>query len=71
MSFRNVCGVVLGLLMSISALLAVMGIWGMVEGDTVWKLLGTFFVVGGATIGLSYVADAFFGKKVEKEEEKK
>lgn len=70
MSFRNICGIVLGCLMSISALLAVLGIWGMVEGETVWKLLGTFFVVGGATIGLSYVADAFFGKKVEKEEKK-
>jgi hypothetical protein len=58
---------VLASLMSVSALLAVMGIWGVVEGDTVWKLLGTFFVVGGATVGLSYVADAFFGKKVEKE----
>jgi len=70
-SFRNMCGIVLSCLMSISALLAIMGIWGMVENETVWKLLGTFFVVGGATMGLSYVADAFFGKKIEKDPEQK
>ena len=46
-SFRQVCGIVLGGLMTISALLSIMGIW----------------VVGGSTIGLSYVADSFFGKK--------
>jgi hypothetical protein len=62
-NFRQVCGVVLGGLMAVSALLSIMGIWGMVEGETVWKLLGTFCVVGGSTIGLSYVADSFFGKK--------
>jgi hypothetical protein len=62
-NFRQICGIVLGGLMTVSALLSIIGIWGMVEGETVWKLLGTFFVVGGSTIGLSYVADSFFGKK--------
>jgi len=67
MSFRNICGIVLVVLMTISALLAILGIWGMVESEQVCKLLSTFFVVGGATIGLSYVTNTFFGKKVEKE----
>lgn len=61
-SFRNVCGGVLAILMTFSAMLAIMGIWGMVQGDAVVKLMGTFLVVGGATIGISYVADTFFGR---------
>jgi len=47
-SFKNVCGIVLSILMVFSALLAIMGIWGMVEGST---------------IGLSYVADTFFSDR--------
>ncbi len=61
MSLRKVCGVVLGSLIAMSAALAVLGIWGAVSGETVWKLLGTFFVVGLTTIGMSYVANSFFG----------
>lgn len=61
--YRSVCGMVLVLLMTVSAILSILGIWGMVDGDTVWKLLGTFLVVAGMTVGLSYVTDTFFGKK--------
>jgi hypothetical protein len=60
MKFRNVFGAVLGSLTVISAGLAVAGIWGWVDGDTVWQLVSTFLVIGLATMGLSYVADSFF-----------
>lgn len=61
MKIRSVCGMVLGSLMTFSAILAILGIWGAVDGDTVWKLLGTFGVVGMTTLGVSYVANSFFG----------
>lgn len=61
-TFRNVCGMVLSCLLLVSALLAILGIWEVVEEEIVWKLLFTFFVVGGTTVGLSYTVDTFFGK---------
>ena len=70
MSLRKVSGLVLIFLMFISTFLAILGIWGMVENDTMWKLLSTFFVIGGATVGLTYVADVFFGKQGETKQEK-
>lgn len=62
-TFRNIAGIVLASLTFASSTLAVAGIWGMIEGETVWQLLGTFFVVGLSTIGLSYVTSTFFDKK--------
>lgn len=63
MKVKVVCGIVLGLLMLFSAALAVMGIWGVVDSASVWKLLGTFGVVGATTVGISYVANSFFNDK--------
>ncbi len=60
MNLRTISGIVLAVLTASSAFLAVGGIWGWVEGDTVGQMLGTFFVVGLATIGLTYVAKVFF-----------
>ena len=61
-TFRNICGIVLSCLLLISALLAILGIWDLVEGEIVWRLIFTFVVVGGTTVGLSYTVDTFFGK---------
>lgn len=63
MGFRQIAGGVLSLLIAASAVLAIGGIWGWIEGDTAGQLFGTFIVTGGATIGLSYVAASFFDRK--------
>lgn len=60
MSLKSMVGVVLSGLTFSSSVLAIAGIWGWIAGDTVWQLFATFFVVGLATIGLSYVTTAFF-----------
>ena len=60
MKFKNVFGVVLGTLITASAGLAIGGIWGWIEGETAWQLVSTFFVVGVATIGISYITSTFF-----------
>jgi len=63
MKIKSVFGAVLGSLVVSSAVLAVAGIWDVISGDTVWQIEATFFVVAGATIGLSYVTSAFFNNK--------
>jgi len=63
LTFRKVVGIVLAALTASSSSLAIAGIWGWIEGDTVWQMLLTFFVVGLATIGLSYVTSTFFDEK--------
>lgn len=62
-TFRNIVGIVLAGLTIASSTLAVAGVWGIIEGDTVWQMLLTFFVVGLSTVGLSYVTNTFFDKK--------
>jgi hypothetical protein len=63
LTLKNIVGLVLASLTFSSALLAIGGIWGFIQGETVWQMLLTFFVVGMATIGLSYVTTAFFEDK--------
>lgn len=63
MKVKVVCGIVLACLMLSSALLAVLGIWGALDSAAVWKMLGTFAVVGATTVGVSYVANSFFNDK--------
>lgn len=60
MNSKNLVGGVLASLVLFSAFLAVGGIWGVIEGDKAAQLIGTFFIVGLATMGLSYVANTFF-----------
>jgi hypothetical protein len=63
MTFKIVAGWTLSILTVISALLCIAGIWGWIKGDTVGQLLGTFMVIGGCTIGLSYVMKSFFSSE--------
>lgn len=60
--FRRIAGGVLASLILASAVLAIGGIWGFIAGDTAGQLFGTFIVVGGATVGLSYVVSSFFDR---------
>ncbi len=62
MDFKNMTGAILVSLIASSAFLAIGGIWGWVRGDTAGQLIGTFFVVGLATVGASYVSNTFFKK---------
>lgn len=57
---RKVCGATLAVLTLASAGLAIGGIWGAIPGDTAAQLFGTFLVVGGASIGITYIAEKFF-----------
>lgn len=61
--FRKVAGGVLAVLILASAVLAIAGVWGLIQGDTAGQLFATFLVTGGATAGLTYVVETFFGKK--------
>lgn len=63
MNFRSITGIVLGILMLVSSILSIAGIWGKVDSETLFSLLMTFVVIGGTTIGLSYIADTFFTDK--------
>jgi len=49
-------------LLLLSALLTVLGIWGVIAFGDVWKYLLTFGVVGLTTFGASYVVETFFKK---------
>ena len=60
MKLKGVLGVILATLTSLSALLAIAGIWGVVEGETVGQLISTFLVLGLATWLVSYVSNSFF-----------
>lgn len=64
-SFMKTAGVVLIILILASATLAIGGIWGFIRGDTASQLFGTFLVVGGAVIGVSYAVTAFINKGVK------
>jgi hypothetical protein len=60
--YRKLIGGLLSLLVLLSALLAVLQIWGLIGEDVAWQLIGTFCVTFVAAWGLSLVADSFFGK---------
>jgi hypothetical protein len=60
MKLKLVFGMILGFLLLLSALLTVLGIWGVIAFGDVWKYLLTFGVVGLTTFGASYVAETFF-----------
>lgn len=58
---KAIGGMIVGMVL-ISTLLAVLGIWGLVKGDTVWQLLGTLLATGfGFGLGVAgEVADKYF-----------
>jgi len=65
MTFRQVAGAVLAILVLLSTGLGILGIWGAIPGDTAWKLFGTAIVIGVGVGGTSGVVDTFFGKPKE------
>jgi NADH:ubiquinone oxidoreductase subunit K len=62
MIYRKVFGSMLAMLVLLAAVMAVLGIWGLIGEKTAVQLVMTFGVTFGAVMGLSYVAEAFFGK---------
>lgn len=62
MAYRKVFGSLLALFVLLAAAMAVLGIWGLIGQDVAWQLIGTFGVTFAAVLGLSYVAESFFGK---------
>ena len=60
---KSILGTILGVLIFLSALLSIAGIWGAVEGETVGQLLGTFFVLGIAVLCGSRISNSFFDDK--------
>lgn len=65
MQYRKFYGSLLAALMLFAALMAVLGIWGLIGRDAAWQLFASFVVVAMAVMGLSYVTDSFFGKPKE------
>jgi hypothetical protein len=61
MTYQLVIGIVLVLIVLVSAILGLGGIWGWFSGDYSWQVFLTFLVCGGAVIGVSYVAHIFLG----------
>jgi|GEM_PF-5205738 len=51
----TLCGLIL-----LSAVLAVLGLWGAVTEDVVWKMLGTFAVVAAASGALGKATEIYF-----------
>lgn len=62
MTYRKVFGSLLALFVLLAALMAVLGIWGLIGEADAWRLIITFAVTFAAVLGLSYVAESFFGK---------
>jgi hypothetical protein len=56
---KAVGGMIVGVILA-STLLAVLGIWGLVEGNTVWQLLGTLLATGFGLGVAGEVADKYF-----------
>lgn len=56
---KAIGGMIVGMVLA-STLLAVLGIWGLVEGDTVWQLLGTLLATGFGLSVAGEVADKYF-----------
>jgi hypothetical protein len=46
-----------------STLLAVLGIWGVIGGETVWQLFLTLIATAGGLSAVGAVADAYFFKE--------
>ena len=59
-ALRRVCGATLVILTVASAVLAIAGIWGAIEGETAGQLFLTFVTVGLTSSGVTYIADSFF-----------
>ena len=51
----TLCGLIL-----LSAVLAVLGLWGAVTEEVVWKMLGTFGVVAAASGALGKATEIYF-----------
>jgi hypothetical protein len=62
MKLKLIFGAILGFLLLLSALLTILGIWGVISFGEVWKYLLTFGVVGLTVLGTSYVSETFFKK---------
>jgi hypothetical protein len=60
-SYKYVIGVVLTVLVLLSAFLGIGGVWGWIKGDSAWQVFLTFLIVGGTVAVVTYVAHAFFG----------
>jgi hypothetical protein len=57
---NQITGIVLVLLTIASAVLAMGGVWGVVDEETGWKLIFTFVITAATTGAVAGIADKFW-----------
>lgn len=60
----HVLGSVMILVVLISALVSLCGIWGLIPGDTAWQVVFSALVVSGGVLGANEVLKNFFKDKL-------
>ena len=65
---KQAIGAIAALAILLSMIMAILGLWGKMDADTMWKLIGTFVVVAGGCSGATTIIDKYFvNQLIEKE----
>jgi hypothetical protein len=59
-NIRKLCGVVLIFLLISSAAACLLSVWGQLDEQIMARLLISFSVIGGVTLGTGYILEKFF-----------